>query len=75
MNKQLLCFALFLLMYFILPLSAAAQVVNIPDPSLREAIEEALGKSPGESIMVNDMLNLRSLDRWIWGGGSGARYT
>ena len=48
-----------------------AQVVDIPDLALREAIAEALGKSPGTLITVDDMLNLRSLDRWIWGGGSG----
>ena len=48
-----------------------AQVVEIPDPGLREAIEEVLGKSPGESITADDMLTLRSLDRWKWGGGSG----
>ena len=51
--------------------AADAQVVDIPDPALREAIAEALGKSPGTLITVDDMLTLRSLDRWKWGGGSG----
>ena len=32
---------------------------------------EALGKSPGTLITVDDMLKLRSLDRWKWGSGSG----
>ena len=71
MHKQLLRFTLFLLMCFVLPPSATAQVVNIPDPGLRKTIEEALGKSPGESITVNDMLTLKSLERWKWGGSSG----
>ena len=48
---------------------ADAQVVKIPDSGLREAIEEALGKSPGAPITADDMLTLRRLDRW--GSGSG----
>ena len=53
------------------PAAVEGQVVEIPvpDPGLREAIEEALGKSPGTPISADDMLNLRSLDRW--GRGSG----
>ena len=69
MNKQLLRFTLFLLIYLILPLSATAQVVDIPDPGLREAIEEALGKSPGEPITADNMLTVRSIERWGWGSG------
>ena len=69
MKKQLLRFTFFLLICLFLPLAAMAQVVEIPDPGLREAIEEALGKSPGTPITADDMLTLRSLDRW--GSGSG----
>ncbi len=69
MNKQFLRFTIFLLMCLILPLSVTAQVVEIPDPGLREAFEEALGKSPGTPITVNDMLTVKSIDRWGWGSG------
>ncbi len=48
-------------------IAAEAQVVEISDPRLREAIEEALGKSPGTLITANDMLTVRSIDRWSWG--------
>ena len=71
MNKQSLYFTIFLLICLIPPISATAQVVNIPDPGLRQTIEETLGKSPGQSITVNDMLTLKSLERWKWGGSSG----
>ena len=47
MNKRFLRFTFFLLMYLALPLTATAQVVNIPDPNLRAAIEKALGKASG----------------------------
>lgn len=46
-----------------------AQVVEIPDPGLREAIEEALGKEPGAPITADDMATVRSIDRWGWGSG------
>ena len=69
MNKQLFRFALFLLTSLILPLSAGAQVVEIPDSGLREAIEEVLGKLPEAPITVDDMLDVRSIDRWGWGSG------
>ena len=37
-------------------------VVQIPDPNLRVAIAEALGKSPNAPITVEDMERLRELD-------------
>ena len=61
MNKQLLRFTLFLLIYLILPLSATAQVVEIPDLILRELIETELGKSSGDTITVPEMTTLKSL--------------
>ena len=61
MNKQLLRFILFLLIYLILPLSATAQVVDIPDLILRELIETELGKSSGDTITVPEMTTLKSL--------------
>ena len=36
--------------------------VDIPDPNLRAAIENALGKVGGESINVNEMAILKELD-------------
>ncbi len=51
--------------------AADAQVVKILDSGLRQTIEEALGKAPGAPITANDMLTLKSLDRWKWGGSSG----
>ena len=40
---------------------ATAQIVHIPDPTLRTALESALGKDAGENITQADMANLRSL--------------
>ena len=36
--------------------------VDIPDPNLRAAIEGALGKASGASILLSDMANLTALD-------------
>ena len=41
-------------------LEALAEV-NIPDPNLRAAIEKALGKVPGDTIIASDMENLTRL--------------
>ncbi len=62
MNKQFLRFAFSLLISLTLPLAATAQVVNLPDPNLRAAIENALGKSAGASITVDEMATLARLD-------------
>ena len=58
MNKQFF----FLLMCFTLPLTATAQVVDIPDSNLRAAVETALGKAPGATITVADMATLTRLE-------------
>ena len=42
--------------------TADAQVVDIPDPGLREAIEKVLGKSPGTPITADDMGTLTYLE-------------
>ena len=42
-------------------LEAMAEV-NIPDPNLRAAIEKALGKAPGDTIITLDMENLTRLE-------------
>ena len=42
-------------------LEAMAEV-NIPDPNLRAAIEKALGKAPGDTIIALDMENLTRLE-------------
>ena len=57
MRKNALYFTLFL-MYLTLPLTATAQVVDIPDPNLRAEIERKLGKAPGDAITELDMLGL-----------------
>ena len=62
MNKQFLRFIFFLLMCFTLPLTATAQVVDIPDSNLRAAVETALGKAPGATITVADMATLTRLE-------------
>ena len=62
MNKQFLCFIFFLLMCFTLPLTATAQVVDIPDPKLRAKIESALGKAYGATITTAEMATLTKLD-------------
>ena len=61
MNKQLLCFTFFLLIYLTLPLTATAQVVDIPDPNLRTAVEKALGKASDVIITAADMARLTAL--------------
>ena len=52
----------FLLMYLILPLTATAQIVNIPDLNLRAAVETALGKVSGATITTDEMATLTRLD-------------
>ena len=61
MNQQFLRFTFFLLMYLTLPLTATAQVVDIPDPNLRAAVENALGKASGATITAADMAKLTEL--------------
>ena len=62
MQKQFLRFTLFLLMCLTLPLTATAQVVNIPDPNLRAAIEAEIGKPAGATITVAEMATLTKLE-------------
>lgn len=47
-----------LLVFLTLPLTAVAQVVDIPDPNLRAKIEVALGKAMGDTITADDMATL-----------------
>ena len=62
MNKQLIRFPLFLLMYLTLLLTATAQVIDLPDSNLRAAVEKALGKASGTTITTADMATLTRLD-------------
>ena len=62
MNKQFLHFAFLLLMCLTLPLTATAQVVDIPDANLRAAIESALGKASGAPITVAEMATLAEFE-------------
>ena len=62
MNLPFFRFTFFLLMSLTLPLTATAQVVDIPDPNLRAVIENALGKVSGATITTADMATLTRLD-------------
>ena len=58
MKRELLYFTFFLLICLTLPLTATAQVVDIPDPNLRAAIEAELGKALGAPITLDEMATL-----------------
>ena len=45
-------------LFLIFPLTTNAQTVNIPDANLRAVIIEALGKTSGSTITVDDMTTL-----------------
>ncbi len=60
--KLLTCVITFWVVLFTIPLVASAQTVNIPDPNLRDAIEERLGKTPGAAITEEDMETLVNLE-------------
>ncbi len=62
MRAHLFRLTVFLLISLTLPLTATAQVVDIPDLNLRTAIEEALGKASGDTITAVDMANLTTLE-------------
>ena len=62
MTKQpFRCALLFLLICFSISVTATAQTVNIPDPNLRAAIENQLGKPSGATITTADMASLTRL--------------
>ena len=54
--------ALLLSICLSLPLTASAQVLDIPDPNLRTAIEKALRLAPGDPITQAKMMTLNRLD-------------
>ena len=56
MKREML--RLTVLLFLALPLTVAAQVVNIPDAVLRAAIENDLGKAMGDTITADDMATL-----------------
>ena len=62
MKQQLFRFTFFLLICLSIPLTAAAQTADIPDPNLRDAIENALGKASGATITADDMATLTGLE-------------
>ena len=55
-------FTFILLMCLSIPLTSTAQVVFIPDPNLRAAIETTLGKASGDTITTSDMAALAHLE-------------
>ena len=54
-------FAFCVMLFLIFPLTTSAQTVNIPDPNLRAAIAEALGKAPNARITRDEMATLTHL--------------
>ena len=63
MTKRLFHLTLFLFISLSIPLTATAQIVDIPDPNLRAAIEYELGNPlAGTAITVADMETLTALD-------------
>ena len=62
MTKQPFRFTLFLLICVLIPLTATAQTVNIPDANLRAVVENTLGKASGATITTADMAKLTRLD-------------
>ncbi len=54
--------AIYAMLFLIFPPTASAQTVNIPDPNLRAAIGEALGKAPNERITADEMATLTHLE-------------
>ena len=61
MTTQPFRFTLFLLICLSIPVTATAQIVNIPDANLRAKIEQALGKASGTAITTADMATLTRL--------------
>ena len=61
MTTQPFRFTLFLLICLSIPVTATAQIVNIPDANLRAKIEQALGKASGAAITTADMATLTRL--------------
>ncbi len=61
-TKYLFVFTLCIALFLILPLTTAAQTVNIPDANLRAAISEVLGKAPGAGITRDEMATLTRLE-------------
>ena len=61
MNDQLLRFTLFLSICLLIPVAGTAQTVDVLDPNLRDAIETALGKVPGDPILADEMATLTNL--------------
>ena len=59
--------SLLLLWIFVsITLTATAETVDIPDPNLRAAIAEALGKAPDDPILTSEMATLTELVAGAW---------
>ena len=66
--KLLTCVFTFWVLLFAISSVTSAQTINIPDPNLRDAIEEELNKIPGAAITAEDMetlVNFEARDREI----------
>ena len=62
MTHRFFRIALALLICVSIPVTASAQIVDIPDANLRAAIETELGKASGDTITAADMATLTWLD-------------
>ena len=62
MKPQLFRFTFLLSIFLTLPLTTAAQVVDIPDSNLRAAIGMALNKASGATITAAEMETLDRLE-------------
>ena len=62
MTKHPFRFTFFLLVCFVFPLAATAQVVSIPDPNLRAAVERVLGKAADDTITAAEMATFTRLE-------------
>ena len=61
MTKRLVRLILSLFISLSIPLTATAQIVEIRDPNLRAALENALNKASGAPIIASDMETLTNL--------------
>ena len=62
MKQHILHLTVLLLVGLLLPLPTPAQIVDIPDPNLRTAIERVLNKAQGETITATEMATLMELN-------------
>ena len=60
MNRIILLFLI-----IVSPISVWGEIIVIPDPNLRLALEKALGKNEGEAIAKEDLVGLEELKFYL----------